>query len=45
MLAAWCSTMLLIKFYAAPWIVHEWGWAGVVVTILGLLAIGKWLED
>lgn len=44
MIAAWAMTMLAIKFYVAPAIVHEWGWIGVIGTLIALFALAKWLD-
>lgn len=45
MVAAWLAILVAVKLLAAPWIVHEYGWAGVIVSVLACLAIGRWLES
>lgn len=44
MLAMWLGAMLAIKFFVAPWIVAEFGWIGVVLSVLALLAIAKVMD-
>lgn len=45
MIAAFIAAMLIIKFFVAPAIYQTAGWAGVIATVLALLAVGKRLED
>lgn len=45
MVATFLAGMLTIKLIVAPWIVHEFGFVGVIVTFLALLASARWLED
>ena len=36
--------MTVIGTFAAPYIVHHFGWQGTVITLLGLLCIAFWLD-
>jgi hypothetical protein len=45
MIAVWLAIMITIKLVVAPWIVHDFGWLGVAVTLALIFAAAWWLED